>query len=188
MRGTYSFNKLPINLINILNITKTPVNYYPNLFSNINDKFILQFNINHKKNTHDNFIKCWKSKTFSNFYFEDFNDNQNKNSIYNLQFKTDNNNIKIQRLRINNDYYNNNYDTDCYEWNNKIITKDEYKMVKTSIIDYLINLSKENNYKKIIINVHPNLERFNYELKDEGFIIENKLSDNYFFKEAIKLI
>ena len=58
MRGTYSFNKLPINLINILNITKTPVNYYPNLFSNINDKFILQFNINNKNNTHDNFIKC----------------------------------------------------------------------------------------------------------------------------------
>lgn len=52
-------------------------------------------------------------------------------------------------------------------------------MVKTSIIDYLINLGKENNYKKIIINVHPNLERF---------IIENKSSDNYFFKEAIKPI
>ena len=61
-------------------------------------------------------------------------------------------------------------------------------MVKTSIFDYLINLGKENNYKKIIINVHPNLERFNYELKDEGFIIENKSSDNYFFKEAIKPI
>jgi hypothetical protein len=188
MRGTYSFNKLPINLINILNITNTPINYYPNYLSGINDKFILKFDIDNKNNNHENFIKCCKSKTFSNFYFEDFNNNQNINYIYNLQFKTDNNNIKIQRLRINNDYYNNNYDTDCYESYNKIISKDEYKMIKTSIIDYLINLGKESNYKKIIINVHPNLERFDYELKDEGFIIDNKASDNHFFKEAIKLI
>ena len=177
MIGTYSFNKLPINLINIFNITKTHINY----LSGINDKFILQFNINLKKNKHENFIKCWKSKKFSTFYFDD---NQNKNSIYNLQFKTDNNNnIKIERLRINNYYYyNNNYDTGYYEWNNKIITKDEYKMVKTSIFDYLINLSKENK------DVHPNLERFYYELKDEGFIIENKCLDNPFYKEAIKPI
>ena len=184
MRGTYIFNKLPINLINI---NKKPINYYSNYLSGINDKFIIDFYINYKKNKNENFIQCWKSKTFSNFYFDKYE--HNKNSIYNLEFKTDNNNIKIERLRINNDYYfNNYYYNNCYEWKNKIITNDEYKMVKTSIFDYLINLGKENNYKKIIINVHPNLERFNYELKDEGFIIENKLSDNYFFKEAIKPI
>lgn len=54
-------------------------------------------------------------------------------------------------------------------------------MIKASIIDYLINLGKESNYKKIIINVH-------YELKDEKFIIENKCLDNPFYKEAIKYI
>jgi hypothetical protein len=131
MRGTYIFNKLPINL------TKTLVNYYPNYLSGINDKFILEFN----KNKNEHFIQCWKSKTFSNFYFDKYE--HNKNSIYNLEYKTDNNNIRIERLRINNDYYfNNYYYNNCYEWTNKIITNDEYKMVKTSIFDYLINLGK----------------------------------------------
>ncbi len=184
MRGTYIFNKLPINLTTI---TKTLTNYYPNYLSGFNDKFILNFNINHKKNNQEYFIQCWKSKTFSNFYFDNYE--HNINSIYNLEFKIKNNNIKIERLRINNDYYfNNYYYNNCYEWTTKIINNDEYKMVKTSIFDYLINLGKENNYKKIIINVHPNLERFNYELKDEEFIIENKCLDNPFYKKAIKYI
>ena len=37
------------------------------------------------------------------------------------------------------------------------------------------NLGKNKNIKKIIIDVHNNLERYNYELKDLGFIINNNI-------------
>ena len=59
---------------------------------------------------------------------------------------------------------------------------------KTILNDYLINFGKKNNYKNIIIDVHENMKRYDYELKEEGFKIENKCSNNPFYYEAIKTI
>lgn len=61
MRGTYSFNKLPINLTTI---TKTHINYFPNNLLGIKDKFILDFNINHKKITKNILLNVGNQKHF----------------------------------------------------------------------------------------------------------------------------
>ena len=67
-----------------------------NLFSR---KYILKYNY---FNNNFNSLKYWLSNCFNKCNIE--NDN-NYNSIFLLKFKENEENIKINYLRINNDYY-----------------------------------------------------------------------------------
>ena len=136
-------------------------------------------------------VKCWKSNCIFNYYINDSNNNE----IFKLDFninKNDVNNpfIKIDYLGINNDYYDKKYKSsypNLYDENN--ITDEETKLIKKSLIKYIENLALKENINKIIIDIHSNLERYNYELKEEGFIPTNNESYlNPFWIEAEKIL
>lgn len=121
------------------------------------------------------YIQSWQSKCLVNFYFQEF---YNYNKIFTLDFKINNDILKINNLSINNDYYDkkldlylkynfNHYDYNKYK--NKL-TDEETLQIKKFIYDYIMNYSKNNNIKKITIDIHRNFERYNLELKEEGFI------------------
>jgi len=139
-------------------------------------------------------IKCWKSKCISNYYID--NDNED-NTIFSLDFninKDDINNhfIKIDYLEINNDFYDNKYThyyDKTYRIRNIIINDEENKLIRRSLINFIENWAIKENISKIIIDIHSNLERYNYELKDEGFIpTDKKCLLNPYWIEAEKII
>ena len=102
-----------------------------------------------------------------------------KNIILCVNYYINTDNIKIDYLNINNDYYANKYDEI------KIIDDNELKLIKNSICDYIKYIANINDIPKIIIDVHSNLERYNKELKDIGFINTNKKCiDNPFWYET----
>ena len=156
-------------------------------------------------------IKCWKSNCILNYHIKDKDEDDNR--IFKLDFTINDNNdnndnndsfIKIDYLDINNDFYNkkynyyyisdyNNYISyynkkynkkyNYYYKSNSLLTNDEVKMVRISLIKFVENWGIKKNIKKIIIDIHSNLERYNEELKDLGFnITENKcLLNPYWF-------
>ena len=120
---------------------------------NYADKILLKKTIDNKSQ----YIQSWQSKCLFNYYFQEFS---NYNKIFTLDLKINNDILKIKNLSINNDYYekileiNYNYNYYHYDYNkykNKL-TDEETRQIKKFIFDYIMNYSKENNIKKIIIN------------------------------------
>jgi hypothetical protein len=106
----------------------------------------------------------------------------NYNYIFSLDLIENDDNIKIEHLSINNDYY---YSKN----NNKFLTDNEVLILKKSIFNYIEDFAISKNKTKIIIDIHQNMKRFTYELKDEGFInSNNRCIDNYYWYEAVKEI
>jgi hypothetical protein len=119
-------------------------------------------------------LKCWNSNCIFNYYTNDSDDKE----IFKLNFNINKNDINnpfiyIDYLGINNDYYDKKYNS-VYPTDNLILTNEETKLIKKSLINYLELVAIKENINKIIIDVHSNLDRFNYELKEEGFIVTNK--------------
>ena len=160
------------SLLHLTNKNTSPIK----ITYNYADKYLLRKTIiNNYINIHS-----WKSKCLYTMYFDDYS---NDNKIFTLDLKINKDIIKIKHLSINNDYYEKtldiyfNYNFNQFNYNkckNKL-TDEETQQIKTFIFDYIMNYSKENNIKKIIIDIHSNLERYNLELKDEGFIPNYKI-------------
>lgn len=159
-------------------------------FNRIFDNKYLITHINYD-NTNYNYL-CWKSKCLYNIYFDNYSNNR---KIFALDFSITRDMLKIKHLSINNDYYDkksitnyhNRYDYDI----NKIrLTDEETKEVKIFVFDLIKNTAIEKNVNKIVIDIHSNLERYNYELKKEGFILnyDIKCYDNPFWIQAEKLL
>jgi len=165
------------------------------------NKFAFKYNYADKyllKKTIDNnsiYIQSWQSKCLFNFYFQEFSD---YNKIFMLDLKINNDILKIEKLSINNDYNDktldiyfkyNYYHYDYNKYKNKL-TDEETQQIKKFIFDYIMSYSKENNIKKIIIDIHSNLSRYNLELKDEGFIPNYKIRcySNPYWIQAEKYI
>lgn len=166
---SYKFNFLNKNFI-------LKNNYYNTIFSN---------SIEYHN------IKCWNSRCFLNYHLENFNEN---NMIFSLDFlinKEDINNtfIKIDYLYVNNDYYDIKYN-EYFKKTNLILKESETKLIIKSLIYYIENIAKKENINKIIIDVHNNLERYNYELIDLGFILNNDIISklNPYWIQAEKFI
>ena len=122
-------------------------------------------------------FKCWLSTSTHKSY-------NNNYSIFSLDLIINDDNIKIEHLSINNDYYDNEYNS-----NIKNLSKNEVLMLKKVIFDYIEDLAISKNKTKIIIDIHNNMKRFDNELKDEGFINSfNRCIDNPFWFEAVKEI
>lgn len=158
------------------------INISPHL-NNINriygNKFLL------KQTNFDN-IKynylCWKSRCLYNIYFDEYSDNK---KIFALDFNISKDILKIKHLSINNDYY------DKIDNKNKNKLNDEELMqVKFFVFDLIKNKAIEKNINKVIIDIHSNLERYNYDLKNEGFIpnFDIKSNDNPLWIQAEKTI
>ena len=147
------------SLLHLTNKNTSPIK----ITYNYADKYLLRKTI--INNNYIN-IHSWKSKCLYTMYFDDYS---NDNKIFTLDLKINKDIIKIKHLSINNDYYEKTLGIQNY------LTDEETQQIKTFIFDYIMNYSKENNIKKIIIDIHSNLERYNLELKDEGFIPNYKI-------------
>jgi len=123
-----------------------------------------------------NSIKAWKYNYISDIY----NDN---NIIFQLEYEITDNSIKINYLMIDNDYY-------CNKFNkHHILSNDEYMILKYACINYIENEAVKNGIDKIVIDIHRNMERYNYELKDIGFVItDRRCIHNLFWYEAEKIL
>ena len=133
-------------------------------------------------------LKCWKSYCIFNNYINNYNDD---NMIFSLDFninKDDKKNpfIKIDYLYVNNDY------NDLFNYKiktNLLLNYDETKTIIKSLINYIENWGIKKNINKIIIDINSNLGRYNYELKDLGFIpTDKKCLFNPSWIEAEKII
>ena len=172
------FNSL-VDMTSLLRIS-TNINKFIIPFVIFSNNFVLKhsdYNIKFRNSVEYHNIKCWKSNCVLNYHIEDEDDN---NRIFKLDFTINNDNndnndsfIKIDYLDINNDFYNRKYN--YYYKLNSLLTNDEVKLVRMSLIKFVENWAIKKNIKKIIMDIHSNLERYNEELKDLGFIItENK--------------
>jgi len=179
LRLTTDLNSIPKK-----NILNTPI---------LSNNFVVKhnyYNMIYKNNIEYHNLKCWKSVCFLNFNLENQKD---ENLIFLLEFninKDDINNqfIKIDNIIINNDFYDNIHN-EIYKKLFFHLNNDETKLISTSLITFLENYAIKNKINKIIIDIHSNLERFNYELKELGFIPTNRRCLlNPFWIEAEKII
>lgn len=96
--------------------------------------------------------------------------------------------IKIDYMSIRDKFDSNhilNYNTNNYS----ILEDNDAIELKKAMIQYLEIIAKENNIKKIIIDVHNNLNYYNHYYKDLGFILTNKRCfDNPFWFQTEKLL
>jgi len=127
-----------------------------------------------------NFL-CWKSRCLYNIYYDDYSYNR---KVFALDFNITRDMLKIKHLSINNDYYDKNsitnyYNKYDYDENKLKLTDDETKEVKIYVFDLIKKIAIEKNVNKIVIDIHSNLERYNYELKKEGFIPNYDIELNY---------
>ncbi len=76
------------------------------------------------------------------------------------------------------------------KFNERIILTDyEYISLKEAIFNYIEMTAYKNGKTKLIIDIHNNMERYEYELKDIGFIkTDRRCLDNSFWYEAEKIL
>ena len=167
---------MTIQLFNSLLAVSTNINKIILPFVIFSNNFAFKQNYYNSIEYHN--IKCWKSKCILNYRIED---DDNSNHIFKLNFSINDNNdnndsfIKIDYLDINNVFYSKR---------KKILTNDKVKLVR--IIKFIENWAIKKNINKIIIDIHNNLDRYDEELKNIGFIItKNKclLNHHWFIAE-----
>ena len=131
---------------------------------------------------------CWKSRCLYNIYFDEYSYNR---KIFALDFSITKDMLKIKHLSINNDFYDkksitNNYNQYDYDKNKIKLSDEESLEVKFFVFDFIKKTAIEKNVNKVVIDIHSNLERYNYELKKEGFIpnYDIKCYDNPFWIQA----
>lgn len=163
----------------------TIINYYTNinkLASSLSLSTLLLFNLK-SQSILASYIYNYTLKINNNDKYKTIKAYKNDNLILSLNYYFTNDNIKIEYLNINNDYYTNKFNK------KKILTDDEFILLKNALFDYIENEAYNNNKTKIIIDIHNNLERYYYELEVLGFIkTERRCIDNYFWFEAEKMI
>lgn len=170
-----------------INIALEPKKDFFNIYSK---KYIVEhnrYNTKFRNSIEYHNIQCWKSQCILNYHIENENDN---NMIFNLDFsinRDDINNtfIRIDYMEINNDFYNRKYFH--YSKLKILLNNDEVKIIRKSLIKFMENWAFKKNITRIIIDVHNNLERYNEEFKDMGFVITaNKCSLNPYWIELEK--
>ena len=171
MLSSTNFKKMPnLKIFNKLLLTSNPIS---------NVTYISK----HNKINNLNTLRCYKSYNNSNDLI------CNLDYIINSEKKY----VKIDYLSINNDYYDKKYNhkLDIYSKTKDeiFLNEIEVKILKNTLIKFIENIAIKNNIKKITIDVNNNLERYNNELKEEGFILTKNTNKDYKkFIEAEKKI
>jgi hypothetical protein len=177
------------NLNNLIHSLNT-CNFFNNKTNDYySKKIILKSEISSDNKIHS--FKSWLGTIIYGFYVDIVD---NYNFIFSLDLIENDDNIKIEHISINNDYYNNIYEyyNNHYNYNhyhNQLLTDNEVLILKKSIFNFIEDFAISKNKTKIIIDIHQNMKRFNHELKDEGFVnSNNRCIDNYYWFEAVKEI
>ena len=153
------------------------------LFNIYSNNYIVEHNKQIRDSIEYHNIKCWKSNCIFNYHIENEKDD---NMIFSLDFSIYDTFIKIDYLDINNDFYNKKYFD--YSKLKILLTNDEVKLLRVSLINFIENWAIKKNINKIITEIHINLERYNAEFKELGFVIitENKRILNPYWIEIEK--
>lgn len=177
--NTYIYNTLPL-LLSSLNNNYNLKSLSSNYNFCIDKKFIVGEIVNDKENY--NILRIWKTNVFLSFYLEDM---KMTNIIGCLDYRINNDNIKIEYLSVRDNFDSILYNNDNY----LILNDDEAIELKNALIKYIENIARKNNISKIIIDVHKKLKYYNFYYKDSGFILtERQCNDNPFWIESEKLI
>lgn len=106
----------------------------------------------------------------------------NKNKFY-VDIAMNENKIEINKIQIEDAKLKTN-DYNLYNYNiEKIIDKDEYKIIKKIIFEYIYKYANYRKIDNITMSVNNNKKRYNFELKEEGF----KIDYNYPFNSKLNL-
>ena len=144
---------------------------------------LFQYSSNDNNDNNDNDLIFMKLTNDIDNNFFSLKSCKGKNNFLQLEYKLNEDNLKINYLEINNDYYSKLFNQPT------ILTNDEYIMIKKAIINYIELIAINNGKTKIVIDIHHNLNRYNHDLKEMGFIITNRnCFDNSFWFEAEKQI
>lgn len=188
----HTFNTLS-NLLNTLssthNFDNIPIKKYTNIKDIYDELFSYKIFVKSDINKYRHSFRVWKCKGIFNYYLED--PNYKENCIFSLVFfiNNKNDNIKIEYLSINNDFYDKKQNTEGYFPIKILLNDEEMILVKKSILKYIENVARTEKISRIIIDIHNNLFRYNEELKNEGFInTQNRCEDNPFWFKAEKKI
>jgi len=151
----------------INNITNTTSDSCYNIYT---DKIAI--NLSSRDNYHS--IRLWKTKVLFNCWYNVF---ECKQFVGALDYKIDDDCIKIEYLNLNDGEGSLSYDF--------ILNKNDSNLLKKSFLEYTKNLAIKENKKKVIIDVHGNLRIFDKYYKNEGFVATTRrCKDNRFWIEA----
>ena len=140
------------------------------------NRIAIQHYIN-KKNI--NIIRIWRTKSLFDYWFDKFN-SDSKNFIATFDYTIHTFYIKINYIYVNNE--ENKINKMLYINN---LNENETENLITSIINFIKIVAKNENKKKIILDVHQNLNLYKKYYIWEGFRITNrKCSDNPFWCET----
>lgn len=135
-----------------------------------------RFAIKHFNHNDLNVVRIWKTKSFMDKWYDDFNCDY---FIGAIDYKICDDKIKIEYMNINdsNDV--------LYEKYKFKMNDDDAMKLNTAMIDFVKNIAKENKKPKIVIDVHNNLRIYNKYYNVEGFeITDRKAEGNRFWLEA----
>lgn len=191
VKTTGIFSSLPelimgLQTNNIISRVKTN-NFYLNDFS---DKYITSLNVIKIDNSDNIYsLKAWKSKCFYNHIMEAYNYNKNYIMCCDFIINKKKDNIKIDYLAVNNDYYDKIHNLKTKDAININLNDNDELILRKNVINYIENIARDEKISRIIIDIHNNLHRYNAELKNEGFINTFRYcNDNPHWFEAEKIL
>jgi len=131
--------------------------------------------INHKIINNDkNIIRIWKTNSWFYIFYNDFS---TRKFIGALDYKINDDHIKIEYMNIN-DGENSNI-------NDFILDSNDAIELNSSLINFIKNVAKTENKNKVIVDVHNNLRIFNKYYHTDNFkITSRRCSDNPYWLEA----
>ena len=170
----------------LLNNKTNLVSNYEELFNLLNNrefndsyncKFIYEnrIAIEHKSNNNNNLIRIWNTYSLFDWFYTKY-ENCSKNFIAAMDYKINDNCIKIEYLNIN--------DGRIKLYNNPLEEDDCEDLIK-ELINFIKLVAIQENKKKIILDVHENLrlyEKYYYNLDFE--VTDRKCKSNPYWIEV----
>jgi hypothetical protein len=186
------YNRNNIYLLKYIKFDYKNINYHliQCWKSNLNNNMKI-FNIDFSVNKQLNYIKI-NNLSINNDYYHNNKEEYSKIDKYNVildnnllinkdkfyvDIEMNSNKLQFNRIIIDDTKFKNN-DYVLYNYNlEKILDNNEYKIIKKIIFTYLSIYANNQNINKIIMTIHNNKKRFNIELKEEGFKIDDDINN-----------
>ena len=125
-----------------------------------------------------NVIRVWKTNAIFDYWYAPFN---SRNFIGALDFTIHDDVVKIEYLNLNT---NDSVDDTYYE-NRQFLNHEEALELNSAFIDFMRRIGKQDNKKKIIVDVHNNLRIYKMYYEKEGFVVTSRRAvDNPYWIEV----
>jgi hypothetical protein len=120
-------------------------------------------------------IRIWRTNTIFDYWYNGFTCG---NFIASLYYTKNEDSIKITYLALNDSSYR-SFDKNSDRINNK-----DSDAIASILIDYIKEIGKEENKRKIIIDVHSNLSIYKKDYEKRGFVLTNRrcLDNSYWIE------